>query len=49
MVNAAKFGPASVADPSAPLGRIALGTLGLAVLFSLGYRISLHRRPRPAP
>ena len=45
MRNAAKFGPASAAGPSDPLARIALGTLGLVLLFGLGYRISLRRRP----
>jgi hypothetical protein len=45
--NAAKFGPSSVAGPSDPLARIALGALGLVVCFGLGYQISLRRRRRP--
>ena len=47
MHNAAKFGPASVAGPADPLARIALGALGLAVCFGLGYQISLRRWRRP--
>lgn len=45
--NAAKFGPASVGGPSDPLARIALGAFGLALLFGLGYQISLRRRRPP--
>ena len=47
MRNAAKFDPASVAGPSDPLARIALGALGLVLLFGLGYQISLRRRRPP--
>jgi hypothetical protein len=34
--------------PSGRPGRIALGALGLVLLFGLGYRISLHRLRVPA-
>jgi hypothetical protein len=34
--------------PSRP-GRLALGVVGLMLLFGLGYRISLHRLQAPAP
>jgi hypothetical protein len=33
--------------PSRP-GRLALGVVGLVLLFGLGYRISLHRLQAPA-
>jgi hypothetical protein len=40
---------AAVPVRSGPSARIALGALGLAVLFSIGYQISLRRRRRSAP
>jgi hypothetical protein len=46
--NAAKFGSAPVPTRPGPLARIALGTLGLVLLFGLGYQISLRRRHSPA-
>jgi hypothetical protein len=39
---------AAVPARSGPSARVALGALGLAVLFGLGYQISLRRLRRPA-
>ena len=48
MRNAANSGSAPVPTRPGPLARIALGTLGLVLLFGLGYQISLRRRHSPA-
>jgi len=44
VLNPAKFGAVPVRP--GPSARVALGALGLAALFGLGYQISLRRPPR---
>jgi hypothetical protein len=46
VVNAARL--AAAPARSGPSTRVALGALGLAVLFGLGYQISLRRLRRAA-
>jgi hypothetical protein len=45
--NASKFGRVPAPARPGPSTRIALGTFGLALLFGLGYQISLRHRRRP--